>query len=77
MTVVAMLEWLRLLRKPPEFRQDRFTHLIMHSYATHRCDAVRASAVELRTVLHLFPPGLADLPRPLDRSVFGGFKGEY
>jgi hypothetical protein len=71
MTVDAMLEWMRFLRRLPEFQHGRFIHLILDGYATHRCEAVRMLAAELRIVLHFIPPGLTDLLQPLDRSGFG------
>jgi transposase len=77
MTVAAMLEWLKLLRNLPEFQHDRFIHLILDGYATHRCEAVRALALEIRIVLHFIPPGLTDLLQRLDRSLFGALKAEY
>jgi hypothetical protein len=76
-TVAAMLEWLKFLPNLPEFQHDRFIHLILDGYSTHRCEAVRALAARLNILLHFIPPGLTDLLQPLDRSVFAALKAEY
>jgi hypothetical protein len=71
------MQWLRFLRRLPEYADGREIHLVMDSYSAPRCAAVKAVAEELRIKVHFIPPGLTDLLQPLDRSEFGALKAEY
>jgi hypothetical protein len=77
MAMAALLEWLRSLRNLPEHKDDRYIRLILDGYAARRCDDVLAPSDELGIVPHFIPPGLTDVLRPLDRSVFGALKAKY
>jgi hypothetical protein len=72
-----MLLWLHFIQRFPKSADGRDIHVILDSYAVHRCDAARERAETVRIHLHFLPPGLTDIMQPLDRSVSGAMKAEY
>lgn len=77
MNLEAMLRWLHRLRELPEYADGHRVHLILDTYAAHRCQEVRDMAESLNIQLHFIPAGATDTMQPLDRYVFGAMKASY
>jgi hypothetical protein len=77
MNLEAILRWLHRMRELPEYADGHRVHLILDTYAAHRCQEVRDMAESLNIQLHFIPAGATDTMQPLDRYVFGAMKASY
>jgi hypothetical protein len=75
MNVVAMVSRIQRLRDLPQYAVGQELHLIVDTYAAHRCQIVRDLAQPLTIEMPFIPARATTTIQPLDRYVFGSTRG--